>query len=543
MSHSVLSGLNDSVWKWSKPSDGDDLSLALVRQAAGTTPDDLTEAEADAFLRSYQPRITGGPEFRSREHFLTFAQDAVAGFLERRGLLPREARPLTLSDMDAGAYYYLRGQLLPTEPVSFEAYLRDLRESHRSKIDEGLHDMIGDCFVASLPEDLRRAYLSPIYEAIERIPLSEFTPPRVRDLAGRALLPEMLNVFQTALDSDLDVRRRDLIGSQIEAMIDATGLSRSEAMRCLLEEVLEGYLRYIHPENMHITDDSYRYAEHGLRTTSAIYLSAAHTQFMGSPEGRRAFPAHIQKVGIIGPGLEFVEFLQGSRVSRQMYEPFVMVDAMIRNRLVDPKTVQFDLIDINPEVIAHIEEARRRAERDEEYVLSFSVSAFHARSQIVMDHFSNFGTSIPGAVLGPIERRSDGSISRTVRIPPEIVLRMNPVLADMTADHFSPDGRYDLMMCFNTMVYLNEEERTMAGINIRRALREGGVFWTDNRFETDSGERVESPMPLRVPDPIFDDSYLDLFVDESLWLFPATLASRPSMKQVMEFYRRPPQIF
>jgi len=539
MADVLLLGLNDAVWKHAGKEDLTGTPLALVRRAAGRTSDDLTPSEVDAFLRTYDPGRNGGISFRDRADFFLFARESIAGFAERHGLIPHTVRPLSASDLDAEDTTYLRDQQIPTQPGLFAKFIDDLRERHQPKIDEGLHDMIGDYFVAAQPDSLRMAYLSRIFEQIEMVSLGEWTPGRVKTLADRAVSDEMLRNFLAAVDADPDTRRNRLIDSQIGRLSVDTGMSRPQAARCLMEMVLEGYIRYIHPDNFRMADDSFRYAEHGLRTTSAIYLSAAHTEFLRLPETRKSFPEKIERVGIVGPGLEFVEILQGPGVPRQMYEPFVMMDALIDNGLADARRVEFDLIDINPEVIEHVEEARRRAGQGVGYTLAFSVSAFHARSQTVREHFMRFGRAIPGAVSGAVQRHPDGSMARSVWIPPETVLRMHPILGDMTADRFSPDHRYDLMMCFNTMVYLNQQERVLAGINIRRALRDGGVFWTDNRFETDSGERLENRMSVTPPDPLFDSSYLDLFVDESRWLFPATVTHRPSMKQVMELYRRP----
>jgi len=75
-------------------------------------------------------------------------------------------------------------------------------------------------------------------------------------------------------------------------------------------------------------------------------------------------------------------------------------------------------------------------------------------------------------------------------------------------------GKYDIIFCFNTMEYLNETERALAGINIRESLVENGVFITDNRFETDSGERPQQPKKnTSAAKPIFEPSFLEMVTD------------------------------
>jgi hypothetical protein len=57
------------------------------------------------------------------------------------------------------------------------------------------------------------------------------------------------------------------------------------------------------------------------------------------------------------------------------------------------------------------------------------------------------------------------------------------------------------------MEYLNESERALAGINVRAALAENGVFITDNRFESDLGERPQDPKKdTSAAKPIFERS-------------------------------------
>jgi hypothetical protein len=81
---------------------------------------------------------------------------------------------------------------------------------------------------------------------------------------------------------------------------------------------------------------------------------------------------------------------------------------------------------------------------------------------------------------------------------------------DMTTTDFrklaSPtDTKYDAIFCFNTLIYLDEKERMLAGVNIREALSDSGVFVTDNRFVKQQGGAAASP--------IFDTSYLNMVAD------------------------------
>ncbi len=72
----------------------------------------------------------------------------------------------------------------------------------------------------------------------------------------------------------------------------------------------------------------------------------------------------------------------------------------------------------------------------------------------------------------------------------------------------------DLVACFNTMVYWSEPERVLAGINIRNALRPGGVFLTDNVFAPlVGGQGLSGDV---VGDQFFDPAFFQLTVDEGV---------------------------
>ena len=76
---------------------------------------------------------------------------------------------------------------------------------------------------------------------------------------------------------------------------------------------------------------------------------------------------------------------------------------------------------------------------------------------------------------------------------------------DLRKLNSATDTKYDAIFCFNTLIYLDEKERMLAGINIREALAENGVFVTDNRFVKQQGGTAAAP--------IFDSSFLNMVAD------------------------------
>ena len=148
---------------------------------------------------------------------------------------------------------------------------------------------------------------------------------------------------------------------------------------------------------------------------------------------------------------------------------------------------------------------------------------------ITTSYIAHFGDSLPGVTSETSTRKSrrpaprtldSYSVSlRTLTIPPSVVKKFRPFQGDLTTTDLEQlglknGGKYDLIFCFNTMEYLNETERALAGINIKESLAENGVFITDNRFETDLGERPQqSPKDTAAAKPIFEPSFFKLGAD------------------------------
>ena len=65
-----------------------------------------------------------------------------------------------------------------------------------------------------------------------------------------------------------------------------------------------------------------------------------------------------------------------------------------------------------------------------------------------------------------------------------------------------------------TFMGLDGTERALAGINVRNSLADGGFFITDNRFETDLGERPQDPKKdTAAAKPIFESSFFEMAAD------------------------------
>ena len=154
-----------------------------------------------------------------------------------------------------------------------------------------------------------------------------------------------------------------------------------------------------------------------------------------------------------------------------MVEPFALLDILLESDKVDLNELQLDLLNISPDVIDHINLLKTAAEQKQPTSLTLGLKHIHKGNRMFAEHFNELGKSIPGDKI--TENREITPFYQTrkkIQIPPAIISKLRAIKGDMTATNFSSLGSYDLILCFNAVVYLNEQERALAGIGIRKAL-------------------------------------------------------------------------
>ena len=439
---------------------------------------------------------------------------------------------LALADISAEALAYLEQYSIPTaNETELCRYLEQLQQEHETKIEAGLIDMMGDYFWTTQTVETNY-YFS--YQLSGR---SEATPQIILDRASSE--EEMVEHFVKAIDDDPDLKRKALFDDFIQELASPGTLSRTEGVRTLMNAIFEQ--SWIFNSDFQQSarnadrDDTYNFADRGLRTTTPIIIAALVDRFLNSETGKESLPDEISRILIIGPGLQFSDPDMGQAIPQQSHEPFTLMDSLLRSGKASFEDLRIDLLDINPRVVEHFEDAiDDAAGSGDPYVTHVVMNTEEDRDRVHLGVFDYgrtvFGLSLPGAESGmPLEENSlrpaSGTLEpaevlfRTVQIPANIVEKLHPFQGDMTTTDLEKialaDGdHYDVVFCFNTLVYLNETERMLAGINIRKALAENGVFVTDNRFETETGERpgrIESAVIAAVP--IFDASFFEMVAD------------------------------
>ena len=425
---------------------------------------------------------------------------------------------LSLTTLSPESLNYIKKYSLPAAPADFCSYLERLKRQHQSSVEEGLIDMIGDYYFST--QSIETGYFFSYKFGSPGKPI----PQIILDKAANE--DQMLDRFMMAVDRDPDPRRKALLEDLAQKVSGPEKLSRRERYQKLTKVIFEKswvfkseFQQAARDVNR---DDSYNFVGRGLRTTTPIFVSALVDHFMKTTAGKEALPPKINRMLIIGPGLQFSDPDLGEEVPQESHEPFTLVDSLFRNGIATPGALQVDLLDINPRVVQHFKDA---AAGNKPYELHIVINKEEnlARESLGFLHYGEevLGTSLPGAqgtkpAEGKSRRPSRGSlapapiVSRTLSIPAALVKIFHPFDGDMTTTdlrklRFPAETKYDAIFCFNTLIYLDEKERMLAGINIREALNDGGVFVTDNRFVKQQGG------PNAVP--IFDASFLNMVAD------------------------------
>ena len=434
---------------------------------------------------------------------------------------------LSLTTVSPEAVSYIKKYSLPGNPTDFCNYLERLERQHQAAVEEGLIDMVGDYFFTT--QSIETDYFFSYKLGSPGKPI----PQIILDRAANE--DQMLDRFLMAVDKDPDAKRKALLESLAQKISGGGNVPRRERFRQFTKVIFEKSWifksEFQQAAKQVNRDDNYNFVGRGLRTTTPIFVAALVDHFISSATGKQILPGRINRMLIIGPGLQFSDPDLGEEIPQESHEPFTLMDSLFRNGMATPGALQVDLLDINSQVVRHFKEA---AASNKAYDLHIVINKEEnlGRERLGSLHYGEnvLGTSLPGVqsskpVEGQSRRPSRGSldpaqiVSRSLTISAAIVKMLHAFEGDMTSTDLrklqsDADTKYDAIFCFNTLIYLDEKERMLAGVNIREALAQNGVFVTDNRFVKDIGER-----PGRKQDgsaaaaPIFDSAFLKMVAD------------------------------
>jgi hypothetical protein len=192
----------------------------------------------------------------------------------------------------------------------------------------------------------------------------------------------------------------------------------------------------------------------------------------------------VERVAIIGPGLDFVDKQEGyDFYPQQTIQPFLVMDSLFRLGLSKPDTLRVTSLDISARVNDHIERARARATNHEGYVMQLPIQSDIHWEAAALAYWKAAGETV-GTPVAPVKPGTGvGQLQlRAVEVEPRNVLRITPVDLDIiyqTLD-LAPDQRFDLVIATNMFTYYGQFEQALAMANLENMIRPGGFLLTNN---------------------------------------------------------------
>ncbi len=202
----------------------------------------------------------------------------------------------------------------------------------------------------------------------------------------------------------------------------------------------------------------------------------------------RVPPGSINRVAIVGPGLDFTDKAEGyDFYPQQSIQPFALIDSLFRLELASSVDLVVTTLDISHRVTSHLQAARDRAGRGASYVLHFPLDPDTSTRQwqpALVEYWQRVGDRIGDVTPAVTPPPGLEHIRmRAVAVRPDVVQRVLSRNVNVILERLDPlaeSERFDLLVATNVLVYYDPFEQALALANISRMLRPGGFLITSD---------------------------------------------------------------
>lgn len=227
------------------------------------------------------------------------------------------------------------------------------------------------------------------------------------------------------------------------------------------------------------------FKDRGISTDSNLYpdytidLHLRHMMEQGMLK-----PGSVQRVAIVGPGLDFVNKKSGSDFyPPQTTQPFAVIDSLVRLGLADPDKIELYTFDVSSRVNKHLESARKAAAAGKPYTIQLLASPSDGWSASYHAGFLEFWQKL-GKQIGkptkaiPVPEEAGDIWNRAISVNPSVVKRVTPVDMNVVFQSVSlpADKQFDLVIGTNIFVYYDSLDQSLARANIGNMVKPGGYL-------------------------------------------------------------------
>jgi hypothetical protein len=315
--------------------------------------------------------------------------------------------------------------------------------------------------------------------------------PRVtqRQFEGRsitAVLEARLDDFEKALEHP-GTDERLLFARRV--LGDGPRKGRLLSMLDRVRREGETHARLVH-EAEALGDPSLQFAERsriyrmrGLSSDTSIRPNLAIDEALSNIYGTDA-KRRVQRVAIIGPGLDFADKQEGHDFyPPQTIQPFAVMDSLIRLGVARADSLSITTIDVSASVNEHIEQATGRARTGSPYIIHLPLDDARPWTPALLAYWKRFGDAI-GTATTPLPGTGHAGPlrNRAVRVSPQHAAQIAATDLNITAQYLTlpADERFDLVIGTNVFVYYDRLQQGLATVAVARMLRPDGVLLSNN---------------------------------------------------------------
>jgi hypothetical protein len=229
------------------------------------------------------------------------------------------------------------------------------------------------------------------------------------------------------------------------------------------------------------------FRDRGLSADTSIFVDLGIERALDAMKAAGLLtPGAVRRVGIIGPGLDFTDKLEGyDFYPEQTIQPFALIDSLLRLDLSADAQLEVTAFDLSPRVLGHLDMARTRSRAGRPYSLALPRNTARAWSTDLVSYWQQLGTWIAAGLTQADAPESTAPVSvRRVQVRPEVVLSVTPVNLNIVTERLAPGAAspFDLIVATNILLYYDVFEQSLAAVNIASMLRPGGYLLTNNRI-------------------------------------------------------------
>ncbi|HEX2341550.1 MAG TPA: hypothetical protein VHI98_13820 [Vicinamibacterales bacterium] len=212
------------------------------------------------------------------------------------------------------------------------------------------------------------------------------------------------------------------------------------------------------------------YQARGLSTDTSV--EAGYVVYLGLATLQQLEPRRrIRSVLVVGPGLDVAprtNLLDAGEP--QSYQPFAVMDALLKLGLAARYEIKVAIVDINPRVVDWLE--RVRGTRRRLHLVSGVAETDRVRfTSDFRQYFESIGKGL--STPTPLEERS-GRLVKSMDMDLRVAPRFGMICLDIVVDRI--DRRFDLIVVTNVFPYLSDAELLLALTNLTAMLAPGGVL-------------------------------------------------------------------